>query len=336
MLLEADFSRSKSWVAIRLERVLQGLRAGSTSVAFKLKKRETAAQGIRRVAREEIDTALKLTKDKRSSPQTVVHELRKQLKKLRAIVRLVEDELGQRIADRDNKALRDLGRRLSPARDASVRVAAMDQLVNGKGNGALKRLQAVTTLRKRLATRQTSALGVVRRNSDLTAIRRELESLRRRVRRWPLRKEGYDCLERGFRRSYRRGRSGLAEAYASRTDEAFHDWRKRAKDLRYQAGLLEPVWPSIMKDFEKTLHKLTDRLGDDHDLADLRSFIRASPRVTAGADGFTTLIEEIDRRRSDLQAKARPLGARIYPEKGRPFSRRVEKYWDAWRMRPRT
>ncbi len=309
---------------------------GEHEVAFKLRKRETAAQGIRRVAREEIDTALKLTKDKRLSPETVVHELRKQLKKLRAVVRLVEDGLGKQIAARDNKALRDLGRRLSPARDATVRVAAIDRLVDGKKNGALKRLEAVTTIRKRLAARQTAALRIVRRNSDRAVIRRELESLRRRVRRWPLRKEGYDCLERGFRRSYRRGRSGLAEAYASRTDESFHDWRKRAKDLRYQVGLLEPVWPSIMEDFEKTLHKLTDRLGDDHDLADLRSFIRASPRLTSGADGFTPLIEEIDRRRSELQAKARPLGARIYPEKGRAFSRRVEKYWDAWRMRPRT
>ena len=71
-------------------------------MAFKLKKRETAADGIRRIAREEIDTALKLTKDRRSRPETVVHELRKQVKKLRSIVRLVEDELGKRVADRDN------------------------------------------------------------------------------------------------------------------------------------------------------------------------------------------------------------------------------------------
>ena len=308
---------------------------GGHEVAFKLEKRETAAEGIRRVAREEIDTALKLVKDKRSRPETVVHELRKQLKKLRAIVRLVEDELGEPIADRDNKALRDLGRRLSPARDASVRVAALDDLVDGKKNGASKRLKAVPILRKRLAARQAAALARVRRNSDLAAIRRELESLRKRVRRWPLRRESFDCLERGLRRSYRRGRAGQAEAYASRTDEAFHDWRKRAKDLRYQAGLLEPVWPSIMKDFEKSLHDLTDRLGDDHDLADLRSLLRTSPKLTAGADGVTSLIERIDRRRSELQAEARPLGARIYSEKGRAFSGRVGSYWEAWRTKGR-
>jgi CHAD domain-containing protein len=307
-------------------------------VAFKLKKRETAAEGIRRVAREEIDTALALTKDKRSSPETVVHELRKQLKKLRAIVRLVEDELGERIADRDNQALRDLGRRLSPARDASVRVTAVRHLLDGKANGRPKRMEAVPAdrIRKRLASRQAAALAHLRRNAELPAIRRELESLRRRVRRWPLRKEGFDCLERGLRRSYRRGRKGRAEAFASRTDEAFHDWRKRAKDLRYQVGLLEPVWPPIMKDFEKTLHDLTDRLGDDHDLADLRQVFRASPRLTSGGDGATPLIERIDSRRSDLQAKARPLGTRVYAEKAGAFSRRVESYWDAWKTRPRT
>jgi len=304
-------------------------------LAFKLEKRETAAEGIRRVAREEIDTALKLIRDKRSRPETVVHELRKQLKKLRSIVRLVENELGERIADRDNKALRDLGRRLSPARDASVRVAALEDMIDGKKNGASKRVEAVPILRKRLAARQAAALSRVRRNSDLAAIRRELESLSKRARRWPLRREGFDCLERGLRRSYRRGRAGQAEAYATRTDEAFHDWRKRAKDLRYQAGLLEPIWPPTMKGFEKSLHDLTDRLGDDHDLADLRSLLRTSPKLTAGTDGVTSLIERIDRRRSELQAEARRLGARIYSEKGRAFSGRIESYWEAWRMRGR-
>ncbi len=37
----------------------------------------------------------------------------------------------------------------------------------------------------------------------------------------------------------------------SRTDEAFHEWRKRAKDLRYHVDLLEPVWPEVMENVEK-------------------------------------------------------------------------------------
>lgn len=49
---------------------------------------------------------------------------------------------------------------------------------------------------------------------------------------------------------------------------------------------------------------------------------------------MTTVVELIDRRRADLQAAARPLGSRIYPEKPRAFSRRIESYWAAWRGGP--
>jgi predicted GTPase len=89
-----------------------------------------------------------------------------------------------------------------------------------------------------------------------------------------------------------------------------------------------------MKDVEKTLHDLTDHLGDDHDFADLRRVLTTSPKLTEGADGVATVIELIDRRRSELQASARPIGARIYSEKPRAFASRIESYWNAWRSCP--
>jgi predicted GTPase len=89
-----------------------------------------------------------------------------------------------------------------------------------------------------------------------------------------------------------------------------------------------------MKDVEKTLHDLTDHLGDDHDFAELRRVLTTSPKLTEGADGVATVIELIDRRRSELQASARPIGARIYSEKPRAFARRIESYWNAWRSFP--
>ena len=300
-------------------------------MGFKLRKSEGTGAGARRIAREEIDEALDLLKDRKAKPDETVHELRKHFKKIRAVVRLVEDELGDQIASRDNKALRDLGRRLASARDASVRVSALKRLRETYGKDFPAGLSPIE---KRLAGRYRAALGRLRRRPGLAVIRRELDELRKRVRAWPLRREGFACLEPGLRRVYRRGRKDEALAYASRTDEALHEWRKRAKDLRYHVDLLEPVWPEAMKDFEKALHELTDRLGDDHDFGDLRRALTSSPRLTAGAADVTTLIELIDRRRSELQSAARPLGARIYSEKPKAFTRRIESYWDAWRSCP--
>jgi len=85
-----------------------------------------------------------------------------------------------------------------------------------------------------------------------------------------------------------------------------------------------------MGELENTLHELTDRLGDDHDLAELRGTL-SPPEGGGGDPGLLTLLEEIDRRRAELQLASRPLGQRVYSEKPKAFIRRIEGYWVAWR-----
>jgi CHAD domain-containing protein len=301
-------------------------------LGFKLKKSENAGADVRRVAREQIEESLELIEKKDGDPEETVHELRKHFKKFRAVARLVRDELGEEVYGRDNGAVRDLGRRLSSIRDASVRVSALDRLREKEEKDFP--VEGAAAIRKRLSARLRATLGRLRKGSALSATARELEVLEKRVRAWPLRKEGFLLIESGFRRGYRQGRVAQVEAYASRADEAFHEWRKRAKDLRYHVDLLEPIWPESMKDLEKTLHDLTDLIGDDHDFADLRVTLTSSPQLTGGSDGITPLIELIDRHRSELQAAARPVGARVYAEKPRAFAKRIASYWDAWRSCP--
>jgi CHAD domain-containing protein len=301
-------------------------------MGFKLKKSESVGAGIRRVAREEIDAALELVEDRKADPEETVHELRKHFKKVRAVLRLVRDDLGEETYRRDNAAVRGLGRRLASARDAAVRVSALDRLRSEEEKDFPA--DRASALQRRLAARYRAALSRLRRGSTLGTMRRELEDLRQRVRAWPIHQEGFACLEPGLRRVYRQGRSGEKDAYATRADEAFHEWRKRAKDLRYHVDLLEPVWPETMKDMGKALHDLTDCLGDDHDFADLRRTLAESPALVAGQEGVAAIIERIDGRRSKLQTAARPLGVRIYSEKPDAFSRRMESYWTAWRSCP--
>jgi CHAD domain-containing protein len=298
-------------------------------MGFEVKKNESASAGMRRIARELVEEAVELIEEKKEDPSETIHELRKQLKKFRAVLRLVRDELGDEVYRRDNVSARDLGRMLSPVRDAGVRVSSLDSL--RKTYEKDFPADEMAPIRKRLVTRHGAAVRRVLSGSTLFKIAHELKGLRRRVRTWPLVKEGYPCLEPGLRRVYRQGKKVEAEAYVSGTDEAFHEWRKRAKDLRYHVDLLEPVWPEVMQDVEKTLHDLTDRLGDDHDLSDLRRILTTSPRLTRGSKSVTRVLELIDRRRSELQAEARPIGARIYCEKPKAFSARVGFYWDAWR-----
>src|SRR5262245_12167592 len=58
------------------------LAAGVSPMGFTLRKNESAAAGLRRIAEEEIDTALELLAHARTNPEEKVHELRKQFKKI--------------------------------------------------------------------------------------------------------------------------------------------------------------------------------------------------------------------------------------------------------------
>jgi CHAD domain-containing protein len=297
-----------------------------------LKKKESAGQGLRRVAKMEIEEALDLAERKGGDPDEKVHELRKHLKKFRAVVRLARDELGEKVYRRENDSARDLGRRLAPVRDSDVLVQALDGLKKEyEDDFEWDRARAI---RSRLAGRQRAAVARLKRGRALSTIAKELETLRRRTRKWALRREGYDGVESGVRRAYRRGREGEATAFDSREDADFHEWRKRAKDLRYHVELLAPVWPEGMRAEETTLHDLTDALGDDHDLAELRRMLmtaRTLARSRKDSAAAAALVEMIDRRRAELQSQARPLGDRVYAEKPRDFSRRIESYWAAWK-----
>jgi len=65
------------------------------SVPYRVKKNETVPAAVRRIALEQIESALANLAKASEDTETSVHEARKDLKKARALVRLVRDELGE-------------------------------------------------------------------------------------------------------------------------------------------------------------------------------------------------------------------------------------------------
>ena len=96
--------------------------------AFKLKKKESARDGIRRVAHERIEHASRLLRDEGADPAEAVHEARKDMKKLRSALKLVRPVLGEKAYRRENERFRDVARALSDVRDAQVRAETVEGL----------------------------------------------------------------------------------------------------------------------------------------------------------------------------------------------------------------
>ena len=96
---------------------------------YRLQDGEPVSKGVARMTRGRIDDAVdELTGQTDSTQEAAVHEARKNVKKLRALVRLTRDELGSDVYRRENQTFRDAGQQLSGVRDADVMLATLADL----------------------------------------------------------------------------------------------------------------------------------------------------------------------------------------------------------------
>jgi CHAD domain-containing protein len=293
----------------------------STSRAYRLKEGEPLSDELRRVARGRIDHAIdELHGKSESTPEEAVHEARKDMKKLRGLLRLVRGELDEETFARENACFRDAARELSGTRDSDVMLETLGSLELPAGRGR--------ELRK-LIRAELSLGGHEDREAAAERAVAILKEARERVHDWPLERDSFDAIAGGLRRSYRRGRRAFVAASESPSAESIHEWRKRVKDLWYHHTLLRELWPPVMSAVGDEAHELSDRLGDDHDLVVLATWVRAH------ADSEPELFDAMDRRRAELQSEAFALGGRVYAEKPSAYVRRMERLWSASETRVR-
>jgi CHAD domain-containing protein len=301
--------------------------------AFRLYEDETIPDGIRRVARGQLDLArAELAESPKRKLANAVHDTRKSLKRLRATVRLARGAIGDEIYRRENAAFRDSGRRLSGVRDASVLIETLDALEEVSGDDLPR--GATATLRERLEDARRQALESLRADDALVAaVVADIEQARTRTATWSFEIDSFEALEPGLRRIYRRGRKAMRRAQADPTDENLHEWRKRVKDLWHAEQILRPAAPKKMKKLAKRMHALSDLLGDDHDLAELGVCVERHPECFDDHMAQTAQFAVIDRRRHEFQRQAFALGQKLYRGSPNQFVKAVARGWHK-RARP--
>jgi CHAD domain-containing protein len=299
-------------------------------MSAELHRSEPGTQGVRRIARAHIGTALEAIETKKLSAEHV-HTARKELKKARAALRLLRAAIGDRQYKRENGALRDAARPLSQVRDSAVLLDTLDRLV--QRFGAPARAVPADALRRALRRERTEMRRSVLQATTLGAQREALRHLHDRVGRWPVGEHGWSIVGAGFARVYAKGRKALAAAERDRTPANLHEWRKQVKYLWHQLQALQPLWPGAIGELADQAHLLADYLGEDHDLSVLRAKVLERKDTVPGPAARGTLLSLIDRLRTELRDKAMVLGRRLYEEKPSAFAARFGQYWRDWQRR---
>ena len=299
-------------------------------MAYKFKLDEPIAKGFRRIAREQIARALNdLGQDDLADKG--VHESRKTMKRLRALLRMVRPQIGEKTFKARNAGLRNAGQMLSGQRESKVlseTIAKLEAHVEADASQSLARF-------KHTVGAMDNAAPNVLSLETATTLRALLEKEGRRIDKLKFKSAGFDVLAPGLQLSYDKGRRVLAKAYKSPSDQKFHDLRKTVQWHWRHMALLSRAWPEY---FEVRIHaarELSQLLGDDHDLAMLQAAVKSIGKTTD--TGYRQVIRLARGRQEELRADCFERARRIFAEPHEDFVRRIEIYWNSGRsLRPVT
>lgn len=295
-------------------------------MTFKILTNEEINSAIKRIGIELLDDSITRFKKIHLHFDDSIHETRKNFKKLRAILRLVRFELGHDLYKKENVLFRDTGRIISGIRDAAVMVETTDYL-RKKYSKEISR-EDFKQLRKNLSLSARRVRAQFKKNEELIeAIIKILSKHRDEIRKWPLRKKSFKQLVPGIQLVYERGQNALAAAKRNPSAENFHEWRKRAKYLWYHTRILEDAWPEYMNILSNKLSELSDVLGLEHDVSELRNLLLKETSLFEDKEVQSKLFNFIGQERLYLQAEARSIAPYIYCESSDNFTSRLEAYW---------
>ena len=288
-------------------------------MGFRLKLREPLPVGLKRVFREQTESALESCRHPAKQRGVTVHEVRKHLKKLRAAMRLAIPEVGKDRHAREDCCVRKIGRLVSDLRDAQVRLQTLiqlrDETAKRPENSPFPRIEELLSLER-------ESFSAAFAGWQKQAIP-QLERVETRLLKWPMEDLTWKQVCGAVAKIYKRGQRGLAKTIDDPEPENFHAWRKRVKDLWYQLRILQPVNRVVLTEMARDAEVLGELLGREHDLNFLWARLEKESSDEALRDELAQLEKLIRKRGKRLRTNALELGRRFYAEPAKAFAKRI-------------
>lgn len=298
------------------------------TASYRFVAREPVAEGLRRVALEEMDAAIGEATCRELDDRAAIHQARKSCKRIRGLLALYRGGLPGR--SRENENFRALGCAIAPLRDADSLLEALDSLRAHVGDAARRRLEPVEEALLLHRDR------IVASGADPATLRQtvadEMRRARGRVGSWSPGRPGWAAIEKGFRREYRRARKALELFHADASGERVHELRKATKRHWYHTCLLEDAWPERFGPRRVSLKALADLLGEDHDLGILLALapgLGLDDALKLDAARIAELGSAIHTRQAALRDEALPAATSLYEQGTKSFTADVEREWRA-------
>ncbi|GAB4510709.1 MAG: CHAD domain-containing protein [Haliangiales bacterium] len=254
--------------------------------------------------------------DAAADPKRAVHEFRKAVRRLRALLRLMEGFVGVDAYERARETLRELHQATSAWRDRHVVndiLAGLEQLDTNAKSAAV-----IESLRASIAIQPLPEPAVIQPVLDqgcaeLAELPSILAGAMPRQLRW-------QALDNGLATCYRRARRRWRDVTRHDDSDAIHELRKRVKEVTYQIELFSELGGGRIQRQRKRFANLSERLGQVSDLIVLRSYIEEHAKPNAER---RRLLKAVATAQTQHTKRALKLADRLFEDSPREYARAI-------------
>ena len=296
-------------------------------MAYRYQLTQSFEEGTRRIALEQISLA---KRDLRGDQdlKAGVWRARKNVKRLRALLRLIQPSVKPSFFRKQDLRLRSVARRLGKARDIHAKLETLTGLENRYSvlddRQGLRVIRAELERRKELAESKLTD-GVL---ADAVATLMKAESKFQTI---ELGGRGFEIVAPGLETIYATGVKRLNQANKHRTSYAYHELRKAVQYHWRHMQLLNEAWRDDGDARVAAARELSGVLGDDHDIAVLLDYVSAQLGDFSSKRERKMFFKLCASAQVELRAHARPLARRLFAETPDAFALRMAAYWKSAR-----
>lgn len=258
-----------------------------------------------------------------------VHEIRRNVKRIRALLQLVRSDMKSQAAEWD-QALQSVNRSLSAARDLEICLQTARDL---SSNASASQRSVLNRLSDELAQRQ----AVVLRADDPAVLRPELsaqlETVKAGFLAWQPSQSGFRLIKPALRKMSKQARKIIQALREHATSEKLHSLRKVVKLRLYWLETFEPIWPRGLGAERNMVDSLSDRLGKHHDLEVLIERLHDSEVAGDEAmhDALQRVVHRLKRRQHKLERQSLKMARRLFAERPKAMCKRWRTLVKIWR-----
>ena len=294
---------------------------------FSLRPGEPTGAGVGRVLDELFRNAISRLEPSSRDREEDIHAVRTTIKRVRAILRLVQPTIGKATFRKQNQRLQETARLLAPMRDAAIGLHTLQGFASAAGRK--QKRNDVCIVHDHFAKRiPLPHLGT--QEAVMRATVRALEAHRRQLRKLRIISADWHEMGMGLEKVYDACRRRMKRALSVGDDDSFHRWRIRLKNLYYELQFLEPIFSRRLRSMTARLKRLEAMIGDDHDIAVLKASLQKTPEHFGGGPVVKRVLRQLKERSDKLRRTMRPLAETVLDEKPGRFARQIDRRMIKW------